>query len=645
MKQRAIGDGLSRRSFVAGAFAALGAGLAVSSLGGCSPKGAGQADSTSGAIKVPDSVVAPSEFETISTDVLVIGAGAAGTEAAIAAANAGASVIVIDKKAFGHCGDSGLHYSGRMTSSEFEVDGDSPDEQLRDAVDTGRYIVDQDMGKQVLQAYHDDAVLMKSENYGDIHFRDADTGKPFIDYSSSKPRLWIGFKLGNMAYRALERGVRVMDYCTATKLLTDENGSVVGATVVDFKTGSFRVIRAKGTILATGGETGIWGAGTVAAKYGGGAYNLTGDGHSLAAAVGAEFRDLEFRSLYMYMGPIAPSSISNLCCTYASDLSTYKDADGTRMFADDEIADMTLRGAMSAFEKTLQEGKGGPNGGVYATLGAVDKGNNTGGGLLDREFLPDVFDQIKIHWEKQGTSMEDMEVAPQFTYDYGGIVTNFSAETGIDGLYACGECAMHCGAQYRVFRMFSSASVMGKRAGESAAARAKSVAGGMASRDVVEGEYLRVYGLLYQEPSDPVSVKELKRRIMDSAWKGSGALRSDRKCGEALDELAEAETSLEKVRVSDKSTVCNIEWMEALELANMIRIARMDTMASRARTESRGTHLRNEYPEEDNDNWIKNVYVREQEGELVVDVRPAVVTDYPAPGGKVHQGGDILEDY
>ena len=639
---------MSRRTFARGAAAVAGmAAVATAASAALADEAAETAETTGEAAPAEGeqaSTAAPLH-RTIDVDVLVIGAGAAGTEAAISAANAGAHVVVVDKKEFGHCGDSGMHFSGRMTSSDFELEDDCPADMLGEACDVGGYIVDQELGMQVSQAYYDDRVTLKSENYGDIHFRDPETGKPYIGYSRDKHRLWNGFKLSNMSYAALKSGAEVMDYCVVTKIMADENGAAVGATAVDFKTGELYYFRAKSIVVATGGETGIWGAGTVSAKYGGGVYSLTGDGHSLTAPLGVEFRDLEFRSLYTYFGPITPASISNLCCLYSSDLSSYEDAEGNKVFeglSDDEL---TLRRVQYEYERLQLEGKTGPNGGLFAPIDDYYTGNFAQAALNDRGYLADCWDQLKVVWEKNGADFSHMEVAPQLTYDYGGIVTNINGETGVDGLYAAGECAMHTGAQYKVFREFSSALVMGHRAGLAAAERAAGLSGVAMNADEIAQECSRVLGLLTNEPENPISVHELRSRVMDSAYKGSGNFRSETKCNEALAELDEEEALLPSMRLGDKSRVCNMEWMEALEVANMIRMARMDTLASLTRTESRGTHLRNEYPQQDNDNWIKNVYVKEVDGAFEVDVRDTVITDFPAPAGTFDMGGDVLENY
>ena len=635
---------ISRRDFFKSA-AVVGSGVALASgLTACANEGENNAGS-GGSSSTSAGVLSSGGCTTFETDVLIVGAGAAGTEAAINAASAGASVIIVDKKAFGHCGDSGLHYSGRMTTSDFEVNGDSVDVHLEDASAVGTYIIDQEFGKEVLQAYKDDKVTLRSENYGNLHWRDPSSGKPYIEASVNRPRLWVGFKLYNMAYRALEMGAKVCDYCTVTKLLTDSNGSVVGATAVNFKTGNFFVFRAKSVILATGGDAGLWGAGTVAAKFGGGVEMLTGDGHALAAPLGVAFRDLEFRALYSNFGVLNPSGISNLACLYSSAQDKYEDSEGNMPLKEaKENGTTTLRMNVVEWYRTQMEGRGTPFGGMYAPIDSHLIGLGTGA-IPNIGYSADMWDQLKVTYLNQGNDLSRAEVGPQLTYDYGGIVTNIKAETGVDGLYAAGECAMHCGSGYGSFRMFSSAYVMGKRAAEAAVERSGVLESVEIDWTQVEEEYARVYSFLTADPANPITVHEMKHRIQDSAWKGSGALRSETMCNTALEEYEAEEADLSNVYIRDKSKVCNVEWMEALALANMIKMAKLDTLASLNRTESRGSHLRAEYPEMDYDNWCKNIYLKEVEGEIEVEIKDSIMTDYQPEPGKVDLGGGILSDF
>ncbi|WP_302963685.1 FAD-binding protein [uncultured Adlercreutzia sp.] len=631
---------VSRRSFFkGGAAAALGGAalLAPGALAGCA-----SGESTKLGNSGSAEALAPGVPVIYDADVVVVGSGVAGLQATIVAGEAGANVMVIDKKRFGHSGSSGMQTSGAMSSSEFEIDGDNPEVHLEDAVITGRYIVDQQLGKEVLQAYYDDRVLMESENDGNLMMRIPQTGTPLIGLSKGQHRRWIGYRNFNLARKAEATGARIVDSCTVTKILTDENGVVCGVTALDFKTGQFFAVRAKAVILATGGVNANWGAADVTGKYSGSASGLVGDGHALALPLGVEFRDLEFRS-HKGDGKLlcAPVGIGLAGAAWEPGLQgaeTWTDKNGDRVFPDIESEEeLSAREMAVKFYDLKNRGLLGPNGGVFAKMNLV--GGDDVGSPNEH-----VYTQYQLSWEANGALPETVEVAPVSVYDYGGIVTDVNGATGVEGLFAVGECAMHSGAAYGSFRMYSSAMVIGRRAAQAAVARAQSTNGPTLNEDEVVGERDRLDALLSNDPHDGISVIDLRRKVQDAAWLGAGALRSDAACQAALEALDECEALVPSMRVDGKSRLCNLNWFDAIEVPHMIAASRMVIMACQARTESRGTHMRADYPLEDNDNWLKNVYVFERDGKIVTEVREVVGGDVALPeGGTEDQGGGTIE--
>lgn len=630
---------VSRRRFLRRAAAAGAGAVAFDRLGG--PAGATSDQPAPAGEAARTDTVPSGRFTTFSTDVLIIGAGAAGVEAAIAAAAAGADVIIVDKKRFGRCGDSGHISGGFMTSSWMGLDGDSPERQLEDAVASGEGLVDQELGLAVLQAYADDQVMLKSENYGNLHHRNPATGEPLITRAGSARRQWNGYKLFNHAYEALRLGCKVLDYCMTTTLLAAEDGAVAGATVLDFHTGEFFVIRAKATIMATGGDCQLFGAGTIVARHGGGCYGLTGDGHAMAARLGVEFRDLEFRSMYTRGGPVYPTAIGNFLnfgthSTVGPD--GYTDRHGAKLMGDVPRSELTLRRVVYEVEKMLAEGRGGPHGGYFAPVEYESH-------LKQWGFFMDDWRALQRIWEQNGLDLSRIEQHFVHTYDFGGIVTNARGEAGPRGLYAAGECAMHAGGGYGVFRMFSSCLVTGRWSGRNAAERARTLEIPPVDWARVDEEYRRTTAMLERTPPNPLRVHSVRHHVQDAAWLGAGAWRSERKCRAALAALDRIERDeLPRMAVADKSRVCNIEWFEALETVNMIVMARLDTLAALTRTESRGTHLRNEFPDADDDRWLQNVYLKQVDGTITATTKPVVATKFQPARGRRPQGGGTLPE-
>lgn len=631
---------ISRRSFLkGGAVAALGSSalFGAASLAGCAPNG-GQ---TTKSDKSPGETMSLGQLTIHDADVVVIGSGVAGLQTATSAAAAGASVIVIDKKRFGHSGSSGLQTSGAMSSSEFEIEGDSPRIHLEDAVETGRYIVDQELGSDILQGYYDDRVLMMSENTGNLHTRVPETSALVIGPSKGQNRRWIGYRNSNPARTVRAMGAQVMDYCSATKIFVDKKGAACGVAALNFKTGQFFVVRAKSVVIATGGPDALWGAADVTGKYSGCASGLVGDGHALAAPLGVQFKDLEFRShkgdgkLLFAVADMGVAGFPWLPGT--SGPETWTDKNGTPVFPGiTSENDVTMRQMAVEFYRLKNEDRLGPHGGVFGSM-KLQKNEDMQG---PNEHP---YNQTQLSWEGNNAMPEKVELVPVSVYDYGGIVTDAQGYTGVEGLFACGECAMHTGAAYSSFRMFSSAMVIGKRIGKTTAERAKQIEFSGLDSNAVSEEQKRIENILANDPSDSVSVIELRHKIQDAAWLGAGALRSDETCKAALEILDECEAQVSKVKVNDKSRICNMNWSEALEIPNMIKVSRMVVLACQARKESRGTHLRAEFPFEDNDNWIKNVYLSEKDGKLEVEVKDTALGLVDVPSGTVDQGGDVIE--
>ena len=260
-------------------------------------------------------MVKPVEFTEVTTDVLVIGGGAAATEAAIRADDSGVDVILLDKKRYGRSGDSGQHIAGNHSASYMEIEGDDVDTNLRDMVKAGKWMVNQKLAEALCKSANRDKMFVKMENYGSLEARTGD-GELALIYSIDKRRATSGYRLFTHAYEVLKRGIKIFEHTMMTSLLTDR-GRVIGATGIDLYTGEFLVFKAKSTIVATGG---------VGLAINGALQNeRTGDGHAISYQAGAEFWNMEFRA--MPLGCIYPFCLSRVPYTSRGP-ATIRDKDG-----------------------------------------------------------------------------------------------------------------------------------------------------------------------------------------------------------------------------------------------------------------------------------------------------------------------------
>jgi fumarate reductase (CoM/CoB) subunit A len=187
----------------------------------------------------------------------------------------------------------------------------------------------------------------------------------------------------------------------------------------------------------------------------------------------------------------------------------------------------------------------------------------------------------------------------------GGISIDENAETSVPGLFAAGEvCAGVHGANRLGGNALSEVFVMGGVAGERAARKAlESDQPDLPEKEVL-AEKKRLESLLSVEGVD---LGEIRRDLKDVMWRKAGIIRDEEGLEAALEKNEEIVACLKQVRVRDYG-----ELRKYLELKNMVLLSQMVCRAALLRTESRGAHYRTDYPEEDNDNWLKNILVRKQ---------------------------------
>ncbi|MDI9619550.1 MAG: FAD-binding protein [Candidatus Nezhaarchaeota archaeon] len=231
------------------------------------------------------------EVKRISTDVLVIGGGAAGMRAAIAASDMGAQVVLIDKGLFGRSGMSGTLPYWNVPAPPFPEDRDG---YFEDLMNGSHGLADPKLIK-ILVSEGKDRVL-ELEEYGNIFIRDsAGEVSPAHADSHSKARIFTPAYSWIMSMQVLKRGIVVYDETFATRLIKS-NDRVSGAVAFNLKEGSILAVEAKATVLATGGAGHLFGMDTRLWQSTN-PIELTGDGYALAYDVGAELIDMEFNQI------------------------------------------------------------------------------------------------------------------------------------------------------------------------------------------------------------------------------------------------------------------------------------------------------------------------------------------------------------
>lgn len=528
-----------------------------------------------------------------ATDVLVIGAGAAGLAAARAALLGGADVVLADK---GLIGQGGATIMAQMTVAA-ALGSEEPDDwtvHYDDTVSGGR-----DLNVPALAEVltHDaPARMLELAELGVRWARRPDGGIRQVTAPghSRKRCVYVDvLSSGPSISRALKGDIRKRGGCAELKnvgmhRLLVGDGRVAGAVGVDFATGERLVVRAGSVVLATGGCTRLFARSSAC-------LNMTGDGHALALRAGAELIDMEFVQFFP-IGTVHPHLIGLDPVMW--DPFRYKLGGRLLNGLGDEFVEhysdavgryTALRDtATYAILKEIQAGRGAPHGGVH-----LDFRGNT------RERLREAFGGVVDILERQGMDLtrQPVEVAPLAHYTIGGVRVDERMATTVPGLYAAGEVAGGAHGANRISgNALTEAVTFGARAGAGAAAHALR---GRRRPDTTTSEQTALAGLadLLSRRGDtsPAVVRDEIQRVM---WSDVGPFRTATGLGHALarlDQLGERE--LAHVAIAGPPDSFNLDVQETLNLDHALLTARAVTQAALARRESRGAHQREDHPE------------------------------------------------
>jgi len=534
------------------------------------------------------------------TDVLVIGSGGAGLRAAIEASKH-ASVQLISKGPMGRGGATVLAGADIMADGRSlhklgypDDPSDTPEAWARDIVIEGFGLNDENL----VEAY----VHGAGPEIADLVEWGLSVRKTF-----NRAVITSGASICASLRRRLTAcgdKVELIDRMMVIDLLLSDGG-VVGAIGFDIASGEFHVFRAKRVILATGG----W---HQAYAFNAGPDELTGDGQGMAYRAGAELVDMEMVTFAPNILLAPPKHRGSLWFYVLPGALLNANGDAFLAWEDPKVAKLALTSEWNkllfskAAMREVRAGRGTPLGGVYFSM----------------KHLPtNIFDALEEEhkgWRFQGDDFSDLmnrmrdglavEVAPAAEYFEGGIRINERCESSLEGLYAAGECTGGLFGANRVSAATTEMLVEGTIAGDAAGRAA-------AEMDSIPDpstnvEKLIAASLAPLERSNGLSVRELRTRLQEMAYQKVGVIRNGSQLDEAVSALEELEAEVEKVSVRTKRRRENLEWCETIELRNMVQSVRLSALSALERTESRGVHMREDYPVVDNRRWRKHIVIR-----------------------------------
>jgi succinate dehydrogenase / fumarate reductase flavoprotein subunit len=577
-------------------------------------------------------------------DIIIIGAGGAGMRAALAAleSDPGADVAVLSKlyPTRSHTGAA----QGGMAAALANVEEDNWEWHTYDTVKGGDYLTDQDAA-EILAKEAIDAVI-DLENMG-LPFNRTPEGK--IDQrrfgghtrehgkAAVRRSCYSADRTGHMILQTLYQncirvGVNFFDEFYVLQLLmgeVDGERRPVAVVAHELATGDLHVFQGKGFIFATGGFGKMF-------KTTSNAHTLTGDGVGIIWRNGLPLEDMEFFQFH----PTGLYKLGILLTEGArGEGAILRNGNGERFMERyaPTIKDLAPRDIVArSIVKEVQEGRGAGPKKEYVVLDCT----HLGAEVLETK-LPDITEFARTYLGVDPVTTP-VPVMPTAHYAMGGIPTTVKAEvlrdpdTTVPGLYAAGECA--CVSVHGANRLGTNSlldiNVFGKRAGHAVVEYVKNVDylplpddPAKAVRDMLEG---------LRENSGTERVASLRQELQDQMDKNAQVFRTDETLANVTKTIHALRERYRNVHVDDKGRRFNTDLLEAVELGFLLDLAEVVVYSARNRKESRGGHMRDDYPKRDDKNYLKHTmayltgdpHSSEAGDHITLGWKPVVITNY-----------------
>ena len=577
----------------------------------------------------------------IDHEAIVVGAGGAGLWAALELAKAGVSTGVLTKlyPTRSHTGAA----QGGVCAALGNQEEDHWEWHMFDTVKGGDYLVDQD-GAEVLAREAIETVI-ELEHMG-LPFNRTPDGKidqrRFGGHTRNfgegpvKRACFAADRTGHMILQTLyqnciKAGVRFYDEYHVVDLLFEggdggDGGRAAGAVAYRIADGELHTFRAKAVLLATGGNGRMF-------RITSNAHSLTGDGMALAYRHGIPLEDMEFYQFH----PTGLYGLGILLSEAARGEGGYLlNKNGERFMSRyaPKLMELAPRDMVSrAIYLEVRDGLGAGPKGDYVLLDVRHLGRK-----VIEEKLPDITDFARVYLGVEPLT-EPVPTQPTAHYAMGGVPTDLETRvirdernTVVEGLFAAGEvaCVSVHGANRLGTNSLVDLLVFGRRAGLAMAAYCAATEMPETSADAeapVRDEIEELRGR--REGESPV---ELKAELADLMMDNVGVFRTAPMMEAAVSGVAEIKERYRRVRCRDAGRVFNTDLLEARELGYLIDTAEAMASSAIARTESRGAHSREDFPERDDASWLAHTLAYRGETRPTLRYKPVTVTRFtPKP--------------
>ncbi|HET7465149.1 MAG TPA: FAD-binding protein [Candidatus Dormibacteraeota bacterium] len=548
-------------------------------------------------------------MDPTSYDVLIVGGGLAGIRAAIAVAETNPRLkIGMVSKVYPMRSHT---VSAEGGAAAVMAANDSYDTHAFDTIKGSDYLADQD----VVEAFVREAPLeiVQMEHWGCPWSRNADgtiAVRPFGGMSTWRT-VFAADKSGfHMLHTVFQTSLKYdsihrHDEAFVTKLLV-EDSRCVGVTAIDMRSGRIDAITAKATVLATGGLGRIY-AFTTNGNI------CTGDGMALAYRAGVPLKDMEMVQFHPTGLPFTGILITEAVRGEGGYLYNNEGERFLKRYVPTKMElgprDIISRAMTTEFE----EGRGfeGPHG-KYMHLDVRHLGED----VIDRK-LP-FMRELGREYVGIDIVKDPIPVRPVMHYMMGGVDADISGATLMKGLYAAGECANVGlnGANRLGSNSLPECLVFGAAAGRAAAEQvgATAAVGSNPVDALLKDETRRVESAFLDKKGGDERIAEIREDMQHSMDEGAGVFRTKESLTELTKRLDSFRERFERIKVDDSSRTFNTELTAALELDFMLDCAIAVARSGLAREESRGAHARRDFPERDDEKFLKHTLAYHVDG-------------------------------
>jgi succinate dehydrogenase flavoprotein subunit len=531
-----------------------------------------------------------------SHDVLIIGAGLAGQRAALAAAERGASVAIVSKV---HPVRSHSVAAAGGINAALNPE-DTWESHAFDTVKGSDYLGDQDAIEIMTREAPDEILWLE---HAGVTFHRNETGhlgtRAFGGASQARTYYVAditGHAILHVLYEQLMKHHETVDRYEewfTTDLLQDDEGRCIGAICRDLRDGHLEVFNAKATILACGG------AGQAYEPTTNGLI-VTGDGIALAYRLGAKLMDMEMIQYH-------PTTLAGngLLITEGArgEGAQLFNAEGERFmekYAPNKL-ELASRDVVSRAEQTeINEGRGFEDGTVSLDITKVPR----------KRTLEALREIVNIGRDFAGVDItrEPIRIRPGMHYIMGGVKTDTDGQTTIPGLYAAGEVAcvsVHGGNRLGANSLLDTL-IFGRRSGEHAARAAVRMPMPSTPAARISDTEKLIAGIINREPGGR-RIGAIKHELGETMNQYVAVFRDAEGLEKALEIVRRLKEEAAKAPIDDRGTVFNQDVISAIELDYMLDVAETIVVASQERKESRGAQYRLDFPERDDEHWLKHI--------------------------------------